>query len=207
MYPRYNQGFPPTSLPNVTRTTTTQFNSSWYAPYYNQVYQNQHSLASLQYWFQSVDRDRSGSITPNELAMVQFNGRPLGYLCAAKMMRAFDKDRSGTIDFREYIALHGFLQSISAAFLSADRDRSGFLDPTEIYAALINAGFLLSQATVNAICRRYNNTGFGLTFDSFLLAAAHLAIVRSIFEWNDPMRTGRVYLTFDELALITIETM
>jgi len=31
-----------------------------------------------------------------------------------------------------------------------------------------------------------------ITFETFLLMAAHLAHVRSIFEWNDPSRTGRV---------------
>eukprot|EP01121_Diplochlamys_sp_Union-15-3_P008829 TRINITY_DN2368_c0_g1_i2.p1 TRINITY_DN2368_c0_g1~~TRINITY_DN2368_c0_g1_i2.p1 ORF type:complete len:234 (+),score=25.15 TRINITY_DN2368_c0_g1_i2:48-704(+) len=218
MYPGYNPnpystgGYPGSTGPvqtttTVTRTTTAAFNNSWYAPYYHQIQQNASQFNSLQYWFQSVDRDRSGSISANELAMVQFYGRPLGFPCAVKILRAFDQDRSGSIDFREYVALHGFLQTISSAFMMADRDRSGTLDPTEIFTALSGAGFLLTQPTVISICRRYNNTGMGLSFDSFLMAAAHLAIVRSIFQWNDPMRSGRVTLTYDQLANITIETL
>jgi len=190
----------------VTRSTTTQFENSWYSAYYQQYAQNQQALQTLQYWFNSVDRDRSGSITSVELAQVQFNGRPLGVLCASKMIMAFDRDGSGTIDFREYCALHGFLSQMSNAFLIADRDRSGSLEPNEIFTAITAAGFQLSQPTVITIVRKYNNTGYGgLTFERFLLAMAHLAIVRSIFDWNDTSKVGRVMLTYDQLAHITIQ--
>eukprot|EP01120_Amphizonella_sp_Union-15-10_P000885 TRINITY_DN1094_c0_g1_i2.p1 TRINITY_DN1094_c0_g1~~TRINITY_DN1094_c0_g1_i2.p1 ORF type:complete len:229 (-),score=29.32 TRINITY_DN1094_c0_g1_i2:36-722(-) len=223
-FPGYPGGFPPgggggylqphmshappgrTTTVQITRTNTT-FNNNWYAPYYNQIQGNQGYMQNLQYWFNAVDRDRSGTITAQELAQVQFNQRPLGFPCAVKILRAFDKDNSGTIDFREYVALHGFLQTISNAFLMADRDRSGTLDAYEIYNALVGAGFQLSQPTVSAICRRYSNTAMGLTFDYFLMAVAHLAIVRSIFEWNDVSRVGRISLTFDQLANITIECL
>eukprot|EP01120_Amphizonella_sp_Union-15-10_P009782 TRINITY_DN3784_c0_g1_i1.p1 TRINITY_DN3784_c0_g1~~TRINITY_DN3784_c0_g1_i1.p1 ORF type:complete len:203 (-),score=13.79 TRINITY_DN3784_c0_g1_i1:2-610(-) len=159
----------------VTRTTST-FDNSWYAPYYHQM-QNSQQFNNLQYWFQSVDRDRSGSISAMELAQVQFRGRPLGYPCAAKLITAFDKDNSGTIDFREYVALHGFLTTMSNAFFYADRDQSGTLDAFEIYNAVASAGFRLSQSTISAIVRRYNNTGVGLTFDSFLTVSyTHLTL-------------------------------
>lgn len=48
-------------------------------------------------WFRSVDRDNSGSITAHELQMVTFGGFPLGMDIAIKLVKVFDKDRSGTI--------------------------------------------------------------------------------------------------------------
>jgi len=206
MYTGYTQNYG-VQTQTVSRTTTTNFSNNWYSAYYNQLAAIQSQMATLQYWFTSVDRDRSGSISAIELAQAQFNGRPLGVACASKIIRAFDQDKTGTIDFREYVALHGFLQTMSNAFLMADRDRSGTLDPMEIFTAIVGAGFALSQPTLMSICRRFNNTGYGLTFDMFLLAVSHLAIVRSIFDWNDVARMGRITLTYDQLAQITIECL
>mmetsp|Transcript_25021 Transcript_25021/g.27830 ORF Transcript_25021/g.27830 Transcript_25021/m.27830 type:complete len:244 (+) Transcript_25021:27-758(+) len=191
----------------VTRTTTTVFNNSWYAHYYHQAMQNQQMIYQLQSWFQSIDTDRSGTIAAQELAGVAFHGRPLGLPCAVKIIRAFDKDKSGSIDFREYVALHQFLTQMTQAFFVADADRSGSIDPREAWTAVSQAGFSLSQPTITALSTKFNNTGYGLSFEAFLMAMAHLAIVRSIFEWNDAARSGFVRLSFDQLAHITIECL
>jgi len=93
------------------------------------------------------------------------------------------------------------------AFLQADRDHSGFLDANEIHSALTGAGFQMSLPTVEAICKKYNTPQRGVSFDAFLQICAHLATVRSIFEWNDVQRSGKVNLTYDQLAHITIHML
>jgi Ca2+-binding EF-hand superfamily protein len=72
----------------------------------------------------------------------------------------------------------------SQAFLIADSDRSGRIEAREIYTALLTAG--LNFLTVNSISElmlKFNKTGLGLSWEEFLMLAAHVAHCRSIFEW------------------------
>jgi Ca2+-binding EF-hand superfamily protein len=79
--------------PNQAANQAAQ--NAWYATYYNQIAQSE--LQKLQAWFASVDADRSGSITAYELQKVTFGGFPLGLDNSIKLVKVFDKDRSGTI--------------------------------------------------------------------------------------------------------------
>eukprot|EP01119_Soliformovum_irregulare_P012326 TRINITY_DN3191_c0_g1_i1.p1 TRINITY_DN3191_c0_g1~~TRINITY_DN3191_c0_g1_i1.p1 ORF type:complete len:319 (+),score=93.62 TRINITY_DN3191_c0_g1_i1:94-957(+) len=165
-------------------------------------------LQNLQAWFSSVDTDRSGSITCNELANYNLVGRPIGYETASKLIKIFDKQHSGTIEFFEFAALQQFLTKMQQAFFAADSDRSGTLDLREIFGALQVAGFQLTYPTLEALSKKFDNTGGrGLTFDQFLHVGAHLATVRSIFEWNDPSHSGRVTFTYDQLAHVTVHLL
>lgn len=81
------------------------------------------------------------------------------------MIKVFDRDHNGTIDFREYATLHKvdydhkqlivfqFLLQMEYAFVSADRDRSGYLDIQEIRGAFVGAGFQLSVETITDVCK------------------------------------------------------
>jgi Ca2+-binding EF-hand superfamily protein len=164
-------------------------------------------LAQLQQWFASVDRDRSGHITANELGSFQISGRVLGLDTARQLIKVFDRDYSGSVDFNEFATLNQFILKMQSAFQNADRDRSGYLDATEIHGALTGAGFQLSLPTVQAITTKFAIPQKGVTFDAFLQLCAHLATVRSIFEWNDAQRTGRVSLSYDQLAHITVHVL
>merc|ERR1712137_1070474 len=77
-----------------------QAQNAWYAQYYNQIQQAE--MNKLRAWFASVDSDRSGSISHVELARLTFGGFPLGLDIAIKLVKVFDRDRSGTIEFYEY---------------------------------------------------------------------------------------------------------
>ena len=59
----------------------------------------QQELQELQVWFRTVDRDGSGHISARELQMLTFGGVPLGLDTAIKLVKVFDKDRSGSIGF------------------------------------------------------------------------------------------------------------
>jgi Ca2+-binding EF-hand superfamily protein len=160
-------------------------------------------MANLQAWFNSVDRDRSGSITATELATLPFGGRQLGIQVATRLIRVFDQNYSGSIDFPEYAALNQFLVKLYNAFCASDQDRSGYLDYREIFNALVGAGFdTLTFETVQAVCQKYDTTRRGLNWEQFLLACAHLATVRSIFDWNDKGRTGKVTFSYDQMAMV-----
>jgi Ca2+-binding EF-hand superfamily protein len=83
-----------------------------------------------------VDKDRSGTITAQELAQVQFGGKPLGVEAATKFIKVFDRDRSMNVDFNEYAALHAMLEKLSNAFYQADVERAGSLDSRQLFNSL-----------------------------------------------------------------------
>jgi hypothetical protein len=63
--------------------------------YYQQLQQAE--LQSLWAWFNTVDRDRSGTITAAELTVMNFGGKSLEPRTAQKLIRIFDRDRSNSI--------------------------------------------------------------------------------------------------------------
>jgi len=120
-------------------------------------------------------------------------------------MKVFDKDNSGQIDFFEFATLYQFLTNMMNAFTSADTDRSGSLDAREIWSAVSGAGFNVGLQTIQEICAGFNINGppgSGIGVDQFISICARLAAIRSIFEWNDRARTGRVTFNYEQLAQI-----
>lgn len=178
---------------------------------------SQIEFSNLRAWFDSVDlyvlitsfvffnpsssnRDKSGSVEAHELANLSFDGVPLGIHAAFRLIKVFDKDRNGRIDFWEYCTLHKFVLTIRNAFLIADTDRSGRLAAQEIYTAITQSGFsYLSYNTLMEYLQKYDPQRIGLAWQDFLMLAAQIAHTRSIFEWNDTDRDGVVHFTLDQL--------
>eukprot|EP01102_Stenamoeba_stenopodia_P002948 TRINITY_DN12885_c0_g1_i1.p1 TRINITY_DN12885_c0_g1~~TRINITY_DN12885_c0_g1_i1.p1 ORF type:complete len:253 (-),score=40.11 TRINITY_DN12885_c0_g1_i1:93-851(-) len=170
----------------------------WHTQFYHQL--TPAELAELQRWFTTVDRDRSGTITADELQGLAFGGRPLGYSSALKLVKVFDRDYSGSIDFFEYAALHKFITSMQNAFMQADSDRNGVLDQRELVYALQISGFQLTPRAVDALYRRHDKTMTqGVPFPMFLDLAADVALLKNQFEWLDADRDGFVTINLDQL--------
>jgi len=165
--------------------------------YYQQ--NNQNELAELQKWFRSVDRDGSGTITSDELANVAIGGIRLVIDTAIKLVRIFDVNNNGYIDFQEYASLHKFLLSMQSTFAMGDKDKNGRLDSQEIHNALIAGGFKMSYQTSHALYRKYDNTGYGLNMQQFIQLVAHVALSRTAFEVKDREKKGLITLNFDQL--------
>jgi Ca2+-binding EF-hand superfamily protein len=156
-------------------------------------------------WFAAMDRDRSGSIASNELANVAIGGLPIGLETAVKLIRIFDVDKNGTIDFYEYAALHKFLLNMQSLFQQQDTNRDGRLSSNEVVTALHAGGFKLSDQAAQALYRKYNRTGFGVNLVEFLALIAHVAQAKSVFEWRDNQKTGQISLTMDAFLEVTSE--
>jgi len=196
--PQNNYGNPQSSYQNSQQ-------QGWLSSFYNQI--SPQEMANLQAWFNSVDTDRSGTISAQELAAMKYGPTYLGLPAAKKLIKVFDKHHTGTIDFYEFASLHQFLHKMYTAFYQADEAKTGLLDAREIHSGLQTGGFQLGLQTVQAVCSKFDTTGRGITFEQFLQVCAHLATVRSIFEWNDQARTGKVAFTYDQLAHVTVHLM
>jgi len=160
-----------------------------------------------QQWFYSVDTDRSGSITGQELGNIQFNGRAIGPQVGYKLVKVFDRDGSGSIDVREYSILHKFLTLMQNAFMAVDTARQGILAPQAIFTAIQQSGFQVSFPTIQAMARKFDPQNRGIDFATYLFMVAHLAHARTIFEWNDRQRSGQIHLTYDALAHIATDIL
>jgi len=154
-----------------------------------------------------VDSDRSGTVTGQELGLIQFNGRPIGPQVGFKLVKVFDKDGSGAVDLREYSILHKFLTLMQNAFLTADTQRQGVLAPPAAAQALQASGFPVTQPTIQALIKKFNPTGANLDFPTFLFMVAHLAHSRSVFEKFDHARSGSITLNYDGLVSVATEVL
>jgi len=177
------------------------FNKHWYAQYYKMV--DAAKLHKLNAWFVHVDKDRSGHIDAIELGKMEmpgappFGGRPLGVAAAKSLIKMFDNDKSGTIDFYEYAALFGFMEKMNFCFFAADKDRSGSLDIGEIHSAIEAAGFKVNRKAANAHFKNYaTGTMKTLNFTQFMQMVCDMSIARSKFQWVDKDGDGKI--TLDE---------
>jgi len=191
---------PPAGGQNQFATQSQAAHNAWYAQYYNQIQQAE--LQKLQAWFASVDTDRSGSITAHELQKVTFGGFPLGLDIALKLVKVFDKDRSGTIDFFEYASMHQFITLMQRSFTNADRDRSGTLDYREIHTALQSSGFTIGLAPTQLFFNKVSRGSAHINFPQFLQLGADIALLRSKFEWSDTDKDGVIHVNFSQLLEI-----
>eukprot|EP01127_Copromyxa_protea_P015741 TRINITY_DN4579_c2_g1_i1.p1 TRINITY_DN4579_c2_g1~~TRINITY_DN4579_c2_g1_i1.p1 ORF type:complete len:262 (+),score=38.40 TRINITY_DN4579_c2_g1_i1:157-942(+) len=194
-------GHPPHGAPPGHHAPPPAAPKGWFAAYYQQI--TPQEMAGLQNWFNTVDRDKSGSIEVQELQQITFEGRPIGPQAAAKLIQVFDEDRNGSISFQEYAIMHKFISHMRQAFLTADTDRSGRIEAKEIHQALTNAGFsYISMSTILELLHKYDSTRLGLDWPQFLIMVSQIAHVRSVFEWNDKSNSGWVTFNRDQMTQI-----
>lgn len=164
-------------------------------------------------WFNSVDKDRSGSISANELQRALINGDWSSFdLDTVKLlMNIFDTDRSGTIGFNEFIGLWKYIKDWQGVFLHFDRDRSGTIDGQELQAALNQFGYRLSPQLLNLVQRKYGSApvpaaarGYpaaaqsGITFDRFVRACVAVKQLTESFSSLDGDHDGWIQLSYEK---------
>ncbi|KAI8866165.1 EF-hand, partial [Ramicandelaber brevisporus] len=73
---------------------------------------------------------------------------------AGMLIRWYDTDKSGTIDFEEYDKIIGFVEDWKKKFNEADADKSGRIDNLEIKDALDKMGYEVKQEFVDAVMKQ-----------------------------------------------------
>jgi peflin len=112
------------------------------------------------------------------------------------MIRMFDVDRSGTIDFDEFCGLWGFLAAWRGLFDRFDTDRSGSISRDEFSEALVAFGYRLSTQFVRLLYGTYEKgDGRGLSFDLFVQACISLKRMTDVFKKYDEDRDGYITLS------------
>jgi len=161
-------------------------------------------MTQITAWFASVDTDRSKTISVTELAQYPFNNKPLGFDLARQLLKVFDKDNSGSLQFYEFASLYHVLTLLLQTFNTIPK--SGNSVPTQnVLAPLQGLGFPITQDGLTAFAGRYEPPLQGqLSWDAFLALGVYLSRVRSLFEWSDTDKDGKITLTFEQLAQLTL---
>ncbi|PRD24701.1 UNVERIFIED_CONTAM: Pdcd6 [Trichonephila clavipes] len=137
-----------------------------------------------------VDRDRSGSITANELQAALSNGtwQPFNPETVRMMIGMFDRDHSGTINFDEFKALWKYITDWLNCFRSFDTDRSGYRLSDNFYGIL-----------VQKFDRDGTNT---IKFDDFIQCCVLLQSLTAAFKYHDTDLDGWIRISYEEFLTL-----
>ncbi|KAI7830964.1 hypothetical protein BX661DRAFT_193524 [Kickxella alabastrina] len=165
----------------------------------------------LQYWFRAVDSDASGQLDAGELQRALVNGdwSQFSMDTVRLMIGMFDRDRSGTISFQEFIGLWSYINDWKECFRAFDRDNSGTIDRAELLQALNAFGFRVSPQVVDSLVRKYDiqgaNAGRGaITFDNFINACVTIRSLTDTFRRHDTDQDGWVNMSYDTFLQLVI---
>ncbi|GAB1523437.1 EF-hand 1, calcium-binding site protein [Rhizoctonia solani] len=159
-------------------------------------------------WFSSVDSDRSGAISANELQQALVNGdwSPFDLDTVKMLMSIFDTDRSGTIGFNEFSGLWRYIKDWQGVFKHFDRDNSGSIDGQELSQAMNQFGYPLNPQLLDLVQRKYDVKGAapipggpppGITFDRFVRACVVVKSLTESFRRLDTDRDGWIQINYD----------
>jgi peflin len=115
------------------------------------------------------------------------------------MIRMFDVDKSGTLNFEQFCSLWGFLSAWRGLFDRFDTDRSGYISLGEFKDALVAFGYRVSPQFVDYYFKAFDPTRSGrMAFDRFVHSCINLKSMTDSFKKWDDDRDGYVTLSFEE---------
>ncbi|XP_041362702.1 programmed cell death protein 6-like [Gigantopelta aegis] len=159
-------------------------------------------------WFQAVDQDKSGQITPHELQRALMNGNwsPFNPETCRLMIGMFDTDKSGTIGIQEFAALWNYIQSWKGCFDRFDVDRSGTIDAGEFHTAIRTFGYNLSPQFADLVVRKFDRRGIrSINFDDFIQACVMLKTLTDKFRVKDKQQQGVVQISYEDFLEMVLD--
>ncbi|XGW19973.1 hypothetical protein V3C99_003641 [Haemonchus contortus] len=168
---------------------------------------------NLQQIFASVDKDRSGQISVDELQRALSNGtwNPFNPETCRLMIGMFDSNGDGAINFNEFQALWQYINDWTNCFRGFDLDNSGNIDKSELQNALTRFGYRLSDQFYNILMMKFDRTHTGhVNFDDFIQLCVVLQTLTAafrdsnLFRDKDMDRDGIITIRYEEfLTMIT----
>lgn len=159
---------------------------------------------NLREWFNRVDSEKTGSITATQLKTTLAVGNlefPLSIV--QQMIRMYDFDKNGTMNFQEFVALNKFLLKVQQAFADLERGR-GFLVPDEVYEGLVKIGFSLDSPAFYTVCESFDQKKNGrFRLDDFISLCIFIQSARNLFNSFDTAKQGRVTLDLNQFVYCT----
>lgn len=158
-------------------------------------------------WFITVDSDRSGQITANELQQALLNGNwsQFNSETCRLMIGIFDRDQSGTINFQEFQQLWHYINQWKGAFDRYDQDRSGAIEGHELHRAFAEMGFNVSGNFVGLVLKRFDSFGQrSLKLDSFIQCCVMLRGLTDAFRMRDTNQNGSITINYEDFMCLVL---
>lgn len=156
--------------------------------------------------FDRVDRDHDGGLTEDELATALINndGTQFRSSTVRLMIRLFDKDGSGTIEFKEFFHLWNYILHWRKTFQRYDINSNQRISFGEYQAALESFGYRLPTDIVLFIFQRFgdfnSNKPMSLRFDMFVESLVWLLRCTNIFKKFDTQGNGIATISFQDFV-------
>ncbi|GLJ15430.1 hypothetical protein SUGI_0253320 [Cryptomeria japonica] len=155
----------------------------------------------LRRWFESVDVNKTGNINAAHLKEALAAGNlHFSDSVVQQMIRMHDADRNGIMSFEEFVVLNRFLSNVQNAYAIMERG-SGFLTLSDVYEALLKAGYTLDQPAFYTVCQSFDRTKQGrFRLDDFISLCIFLQSAKNLFTTFDTTKQGRVTLDFNQFV-------
>ncbi|KAJ5111330.1 hypothetical protein N7532_001865 [Penicillium argentinense] len=162
--------------------------------------------------FRAANSSHSGSLTEHELGSALVNGDYTSFhpRTVKMMIRMFDRDGNGIINFDEFVSLWRYLAAWRELFDRFDMDRSGRISLQEFENALVAFGYRLSPKFVSVLFSTFESKArqlnapprsphhSGMSFDLFVQACISLKRMTDVFKRYDDDRDGYITVSFEE---------
>ena len=156
-------------------------------------------------WFMSIDTDRSGFITADELqAALSSRGHTFDLGTARLLLRAFDRRGDGRIDVNEFGQLHHFIMTAKNAFNMQDAYRTGQLTFEQARAGLAPLGLsAIDDRAFRSVAMRVTASQSGtITYPQFMEIISLIGHIRNVFEYYDTDHDGWLQLRLNDFVAI-----
>ncbi|KAK9239756.1 hypothetical protein V1525DRAFT_424465 [Lipomyces kononenkoae] len=151
--------------------------------------------------FSTVDKDGSGKLSGSELrsALVNFDKTKFDPETIRLMIKLFDSDGSGTINYAEFKRLWNYLGEWLERFQQFDLDHNTTISLDEFSLALKSFGFQFSPRFVRFMFNYYDKRGTGsISFDLFVQANITVQRIHDAFKKYDRGQ-GTIQISLEDL--------
>ncbi|CAG0920240.1 unnamed protein product [Notodromas monacha] len=152
--------------------------------------------------FRSVDVNGDGEISSGELQRALGNGSfqyPFRLDVVERMISMFDRDFTGTINAREFVALWQYVSDWEKVFRRYDTKSDGYIDRAQFGTCLYAMGYRLSPYAVDSVVKRHGRPDSrGLHFDDFLACCVTVFTLTDIFRVHDTRQNGYASFNYDD---------
>jgi len=170
---------------------------------------NMPSQSQLKVYFDRVDSNKSGSITPLELQSALVNGNNTQFNIATinMMINLFDHDKTGEISYDEFGSLWRYVVDWQNCFKAFDKDKSGSINYSELESALTSFGYNLTPPVYALLLRKFDRTkNNAVQFDDFIQCCLVLHGITDMFRREDTDVDGVITISYEKFLTMLLNS-